>query len=185
MRATISLPLVALAGALALSAPDASAQSLTLSPTYQQSIASYEGRVFDFLSGDQPFQAWGFMMGLERPGRFWQPHLWFQRYEIGNPCPVPTEEVECGNEGWVVSVGPGLRVVETPHLTGMVLAQVGLQSRRAGGFTGGAGFHLGVKLGAVEPRAFGQYQMIRGAHYATVGAGLVFALPYGRPGERR
>ena len=167
---------------LALVAPveNLSAQSLTFAPTYQQSLVTYESRVAEPFRGEQHFYAWGVMLGLERPGRFWQPHLWYQRYDFGNACQLPNDVVDCGNVGWALSIGPGLQVLETPDLSGTILATVGVQTRGGAGFTGGVGFHLGVKLGVLQPSAFAGYQMIRGVHYGTVGAGLVMEFPFGR-----
>ena len=180
MTRTLGSCLVAWIGLLVVPGQDVSGQSLTFAPTFQQSFATFEGRVADPLLGEQSFNAWGMMLGLERPGRFLQPHLWFQRYDFASSCRIGTDVGECGNDGWSLSVGPALQVVRTPMVSGRVLATVGMQGRGGGGFTGGAGFHLGLDLGRIQPSGFGQYQMIRGAHYATVGAALVVELPFGR-----
>ena len=166
-------------GGLVTSVPALSAQSLTFAPTYQQSLVSYESRVAEPFRGDQHFHAWGVMVGLERPGRFWQPHLWYQRYDFQNACQLPNDVVDCGNDGWALSIGPGLRIFETPAISGTALATVGVQARGGTGFMGGAGFHVGVDVGFLQPSAFARYQIIRGVHYGTVGAGLVLEIPFG------
>jgi hypothetical protein len=113
------------------SAPIGSAaQSITVAPTFQQSLASYDSRVEDVLRGEQRLHAWGLMIGLERPGRFWQPHLWYQRFEFRNPCQVPASVVDRVNDGWSLSVGPGLEVVDTPEVSAMILATAGITPTR-------------------------------------------------------
>lgn len=52
----------------------------------------------------------------------------------------------------------------------MALATIGVQARGGTGFTGGAGFHVGVDIGFLQPSAFARYQIIRGVHHGTVGA---------------
>ncbi|HSR43052.1 MAG TPA: hypothetical protein VLL48_12785 [Longimicrobiales bacterium] len=156
---------------------DAAAQRhVLLAPTYQQSVAAYDSGVLEPVSGPLEFRAWGFMVGLQRPGSFWQPHLWIQRYELGQPCEVQTDLFDCTNDGWSVSVGPGLEVIDTPRLTGLVLPQVGFQGRGAG-LTGGVGLHMGVRVGAIQPAGFARYHVVRGVHYGTLGVGLIFRLP--------
>lgn len=177
IRGVLVVPAGLLAVGLALAAPEAAAQgTLSFGPTYQQSFVAYEGGTVDPVLGVQQFHAWGFMVGLERPDRFWQPHLWLQHYEFGQPCETPNPTFDCVNDGWSLSVGPGLRIIDTPDLAGTFLPQVGFQGR-GGGVTGGAGFHIGVKLGAVRPSAFTRYQVFRGGHYGTIGVGVVFRLP--------
>jgi hypothetical protein len=151
---------------------------LSFAPTYEQSVATYEYR-FDPVLGAQSFRAWGLMLGVERPGRFWQPHVWFQRYRHGEPCRAPSGVVDCDLDGWALSVGPGLRFLDAPRLSAIFLPQVGLRGR-GGGLNGGAGLHVGVKLGAIRPTAFSRIHVSRGASYATVGGGIVFRFPLER-----
>lgn len=169
--------LAGVACGLALAAPGVRAQALghvVLAPTYQQSVAAYQSRTDPL--GHQQFHAWGFMVGVERPGRFWQPHLWLQRYEFGRPCVTSNDRVDCMNEGWALSVGPGLQILSVPRLSGTFLPQVGFQPGD-GSLTGGAGLHIDVELGGIGPSGFARYQVIRGVHFATVGVGLVIRLP--------
>lgn len=179
VRSLIALPACALFAGLLLAtaAPRAAAQGyVSLAPTFQGSVAAYEGGPVDPVLGPQRFHAWGFMAGLERPGRFWQPHLWLQRYELGRPCETGPHALDCTNDGWALSVGPGLRVIDTPYVSGTFLPQVGLGSRN-GGVTGGAGLHVGVKVATLRPSGFARYHVVRGVHYGTVGIGLILRIP--------
>lgn len=184
MRAVNGRRVAVLAAAvgLAVAAADVHAQSsgsVTLAPTYQQSFEAYESGVADPVLGQQHFHAWGFMVGVERPGRFWQPHLWLQRYEFGRPCETPSDVVDCMTDGWSLAVGPGLQVVSTPRVSGILLPQVGLQSRGTA-LTGGAGLHVDVELGGIRPTGFARYHLIRGVHYASIGGGVIVRLTFRR-----
>lgn len=177
MRSTTVPCIAALTCLLALTAPDAAAQRhLAFGPTWQQSFGALGSGAVDPVLGQERFHAWGFMVGLERPGRVWQPHLWLQRYELGQPCEAPSDHFDCTNQGWALSVGPGLELLDTPELQGTFLPQVGIQGR-AGGLTGGAGLHVGVKVGVIRPTAFARYHVMRGVHYGTVGGGVILRLP--------
>lgn len=166
---------LALAIALALPGHATAQRTLMFAPTYQQSFTSWESRTTDPVVGQQDFHAWGFMVGLERPGRFWQPHLWYQRYEYGQPCTTPTPAFDCEIDGWALSVGPGFEVVRTPTVRAMILPQAGIQGASRD-FMGGVGVHLGVDVGVLRPSGFARYQVIRGVHYGALGVGLILRL---------
>lgn len=148
-------------------APGASAQSLDVAPTFQASVAN----AFAEVTGMQ-FRAWGFMAGFARPGS-WSPHVWVQRYRLDSDCGLVVPGTShCGTEGWTVSVGPALQFLDTPRWSGRVVGQVGVDSRARSDWTGGAGVHFGVKLGAFEPQAFSRFDVFRGTGYTLVGVAL-------------
>ena len=153
--------------ALGVSAPAASAQSFDIAPTFQASVAN----TFAEITGMQ-FQAYGFMAGFVRPGS-WSPHVWVQRYSIESDCGLVVPGAnDCGTDGWTVSVGPALTFLETPRWSGRMIGQVGVDSRARNDWTGCAGLHIGVKLGAFEPQAFSRFDVFRGTGYTMVGVGL-------------
>ena len=164
-RAAVRMAVVV---ALPASLPtQAKAQVYDIAPTYQSSGSS----AFSDLAHAR-YDAWGVMVGLQRVGS-WSPNLWFQRYRLESDCLGSFERrEECVVTGWTLSVGPALRFLETERWTGSMVTQVGVDSRVRSDFTGGAGVHVGVKLGAFEPSAFSRMDVFRGVGYTTVGVGL-------------
>lgn len=174
MVSRCALRLLAACGATALAAPGAAAQDLDVAPTFQASVATA------FTEAPRSrFQAFGVMLGMPGSGR-WSPHVWAQRYRIESDCQagIPAAP-DCRVEGWTVSVGPALRFLDTPSWTGDLVTQVGLEARARSEVTGGAGVHLGVKLGVFRPYAFSRLDVFRGVGYTTVGVGLRFRISTG------
>jgi hypothetical protein len=175
MRARSAFPILAALTAVGIGRPaPAAAQAFEFSPTYQASVATA------FTERPQSrYQAWGAMVGLQQTG-VWSPHVWVQRYRLETDCQafLPAER-DCRTEGWTVSVGPALRFIDDDRWTGLVMTQVGLDSRSRHDFTGGAGIHVGVKLGAFEPHAFSRLEVFRGRGYTMVGVGLRFRISDG------
>jgi hypothetical protein len=169
----------ALVLALGVGASPASAQAFDIAPTYQASVAD----AFAEVSG-VGFSAWGVMAGFRRPGS-WSPHVWFQRYRIGSDCGLVSPGAsDCGTEGWTMSIGPALTFLETPRWNGRFIGQVGVDSRSRSEWTGGAGIHMGVNLGAFRPEAFSRLDVFRGTGYTMVGVALRVRLSSGPvPGD--
>ncbi len=159
-------------GYLALGHAPVSGQTYTVMPTYQDSFAEYDPGLYR-----SDFRAWGMMVGLERPGHWWAPHVWVQRYEIGSVDPDDRPgERNSVNDGWSVSVGPSIQLVNTPPALVTMVSQLGLGSWTRGDFTGGGGIHVDFKVGAFRPQAFTQLQIIRGQPFLTYGVGLKLLL---------
>jgi hypothetical protein len=150
------------------------AQAFDVSPTYQASVA----RLLTEAPQSQ-FQAVGVMLGFQNTGS-WSPHVWVQRYRLESDCQfyLPAQE-DCRTEGWSVSIGPALQFLDTDRWTGTMVTQVGLDSRSTQDVTGGAGLHMGVKLGAFQPHAFSRLDVFRGTGYMMVGVGLRFRFSNG------
>lgn len=165
-----------------VSAPEASAQVLRVGPTYQTTVQDYSSRGFAPLVQDSHFEAWGLMVGVERPGSWWAPHLWLQRYEVRNVCETPTSPMPghpsselsmCEDRGWYLSVGPALEFLHTGPVIGTALAQLDLGSIRRGTLRGSGGVQVGIEWGAFEPNAYAAFQRWGdGRYYSTVGLGM-------------
>lgn len=175
MRTRCAFFVLAVLAATGLPRPTpVAAQAFEVSPTYQASVAT----AFTERPQSQ-YQAWGVMAGLQQTGA-WSPHVWVQRYRLESDCQafLPAER-DCRTEGWTVSVGPALRFIDNDRWSGLMVTQVGLDSRSRHDFTGGAGLHVGVKLGAFQPHAFSRLDVFRGTGYTTVGVGLRFRISAG------
>jgi hypothetical protein len=161
---TIMAVVLTLAAALPASAQTTS----SLTATFQASVAEYPTRL-----AAPDYRSYGVMLGVERPGRWWSPHLWLQRYDLVNICldPLPGDS-RCKGNGWSLSVGPSIQFLDGASLKGSILPQIGLDSRGNQAFTGGAGLHFGWDAGFFQPQAFGRFQTFRGWSHVTVGAGL-------------
>ena len=158
-----------------------SAQRYSLAGTFQASVAEYPAtlRVPDYRS-------YGVMVGVERLGHWWSPHLWLQRYDLLNICQDPTPgDARCNGDGWSLSVGPSIEFLNTGPVRGSFLPQLGLDSRGNQDLTGGAGFHFGWDAGFIQPQAFGRFQTLRGWNYVTMGVGLRVDLSAGETSARR
>lgn len=154
----------------------AGAQTLSFTPTYQQTVARYDSFV-----PQSDFQAFGFMVGLTRTSEWWQPHVWFQRYFLQGPGEqVPPEQVGKKERfsGWMLSVGPAIELLRRGRLTGDLLPLLGLGSGAAGDLNGGAGVHLGFDYGFFQPRLFGQYQTLGPTWFWTLGVGMTFQVQW-------
>jgi hypothetical protein len=166
---------------LPLATGQASAQSYTLTGTYQVNAGRYDQGI----PGSE-FRAWGVMLGSERADRRWSPHLWFQSYEtkVVQPGARPDDR---GNRstGWFLSLGPAIEFLGRGPLIGVFLPQLGLTSRGVGDFTGSAGFHLGLRAGVFRPQIFGRLQTLRGPYFWTVGAGVTLEMGRRAPGRRQ
>lgn len=154
---------------LALLPAPGRAQVYDIAPTFQASVGSAFSEV-----ARPRYDAWGLMVGLRQSGA-WSPNVWFQRYRLESDC-VGTGTFDasdgCVTTGWTLSVGPALRFLDTERWTGSLVTQVGVDTRIRSDFTGGAGVHVGVKLGAFEPTAFSRMDVFRGIGYTLVGVGL-------------
>jgi hypothetical protein len=160
----------------------ASAQNTSsMTATFQASVAEYPTSL---VAPD--YRSYGVMVGVQRPGYWWSPHLWLQRYDLGNICldPMPGDS-RCKGNGWSLSVGPSIEFLDKGSLKGSLLTQVGLDSRGNQDLTGGAGLHLGWSAGAFQPQAFGRFQTLRGWSHVTVGVGLRIELSSGEPSGAR
>jgi hypothetical protein len=158
-----------------LAAPASAQTTSSLTATYQASVAEYRRSPWEYpanLAGPG-YRAYGIMLGMERHGQWWSPHLWLQRYDLLNVCLDPRPgDVRCKGDGWSLSVGPSLRFLDGASFKGSILPQIGLDSRGNQELTGGAGIHLGWHVGFFQPQAFGRFQTMRGWSYVTVGVGL-------------
>lgn len=175
MRRSIwTVPVYVLA-VLALRHPEPGvAQTLSLTPTYQESITEYSS-----LFPRSEYQALGFMVGLNRAQGWWQPHVWFQRYEVVSyrQDVLPDQPRDGGRtRGWMVSMGPAIRLLRSGRITGDLLPQVGLATSGTGDLNGGAGVHFGFDVGFFQPRIFGRYQNLGPSWFWTVGVGMTFEL---------
>lgn len=152
-------------GTLLSGAPALAQTTASLTATFQASVAEYQTSLREYpasLAGPD-YRAYGVMLGVERPGHWWSPHLWLQRYDLLNVCLDPRPgDARCKGDGWSLSVGPSLRFLDGASLKGSILPQIGLDSRGNQGLTGGAGIHLGWNVGFFEPQAFGRFQTMRG-----------------------
>lgn len=168
--------------ALFLSPPEPiMAQTMSVTPTIQASVAEY-----DQLVPGMEYRSYGLMLGTERPGHWWSPHVWFQRYELTSVCPeVLPDGRGCSNDGWSLSVGPAIEFLDSDRWTGRMIPQMGFTSRSDGDFTGGAGLHFGVKAGAFQPQAFGRFQTQRQGTFLTIGVGVRFEFGFGDPDGKR
>jgi hypothetical protein len=162
-------------GTLLPGAPAFAQTTFSLTATFQASVAEYRTSLGEYpasLAGPD-YRAYGVMLGVERPGHWWSPHLWLQRYDLLNVCLDPRPgDARCKGDGWSLSVGPSLRFLDGASLKGSILPQIGLDSRGNQELTGGAGIHLGWNVGFFQPQAFGRFQTMRGWSHVTVGAGL-------------
>jgi hypothetical protein len=158
----------------------ASAQTFTITPTYLVSAGRYD----ENLPGSR-YRAWGLMLGQERAGQWWQPHLWFQRYDLDSY----TRDVNPGvgdpeRSGWSVSVGPSLEFIDSDPWMGAFVPQVGLRSRGVGSVWGGAGFHFGFRAGGFRPQLFGRIQHMAPHTFWTVGVGVSLEIRRGEGRDR-
>lgn len=167
-------PLAVSLAVLTAAASAASAQVVDVAPTFQGSVDA----AFTELPQAR-FQAYGVMVGLKNIGP-WSPNVWFQRYQLESDC-IGTfgSETDCRTDGWTVSVGPALQFIDNDRWSARLVTQVGVDSRVRTDFTGGAGVHVGVKLGAFQPTAFSRMDVFRGVGYTTVGVGLRFRISSG------
>ena len=162
---------------------DVAAQQLTVTPTYQVSYRQFEGfNPFEASTAGSDYRAWGLMVGLIRPGRWWTPHLWFEKYEIGQVC---SPSIECGNDGWSLSVGPALEIMESGPLAATLVPQLGMQARGSHSFTGGLGLHIGVDAGRLAPQVFTRFTTRNRLYYGTIGFGVKFTFDLPRKENRR
>ena len=154
-----------------------SAQTLSLTPTFQESVSDYNS-----LFPQSEYQALGFMVGLKRSLGWLQPHVWFQRYEVTTyrQDVLPDQSREGGRvKGWMISVGPAIQLLRSGRITGDLLPQVGLATRGTGDLNGGAGVHFGFDLGFFQPRVFGRYQNMGPNWFWTLGVGMTFEVRLG------
>lgn len=165
----IALPCtaVALATALWLPSPAAAQTYYSVMPTFETSYSE-----FSAVAPGSSYTSWGIMAGQTVPGRWWAPHLWFQKYDLDTVCSPELDS--CGNDGWALSVGPAIDFVRSPRVLAQLVTQVGLGSHSAGQFTGGSGVHLTIRAGVFQPQAFGRVQFVRGRSFMTAGVGLRF-----------
>jgi hypothetical protein len=156
----------------ALAPPQASAQDyFTVTPTYQVSLSRREAAPS---TGGLYTQGWGLMVGMERPGSRWSPHLWVQRYTEEMLCIVPNPAVRatCRNSGWMISVGPALRLVDHGPWWSRATADLDLRRGSSPGLNGGLGLHVGVRWGAFVPQAFTRVARFNGLYYQTLGVAV-------------
>lgn len=191
-RCGITVGILAVALGILLPCTPGTAQTTSsLTATFQASVAEYRTSLREYpanLAGPD-YRAYGIMLGVERPGHWWSPHLWLQRYDLLNVCLDPRPgDARCKGDGWSLSVGPSLRFLDGASLKGSILPQIGLDSRGNQELTAGAGIHLGWNVGFFQPQAFGRFQTMRGWSHVTVGAGLRIAFSSrsdsGPPGPR-
>lgn len=161
---------------------EVAAQQLTVTPTYQVSYNQFElNNQFEGSTARSDYRAWGLMVGLIRPGHWWTPHLWFERFEISQVCSPP---IECGNDGWSLSVGPALEIMESGPLAATLVPQLGMQARGTTSFTGGVGLHIGVDAGRLAPQVFTRLTTRNRLYYGTIGFGLKFTFDLPRQENR-
>lgn len=158
----------------ALSPLRASAQSVyTVTSTYQASLQRYDTG-FNATEGD--FRSWGLMAGMMRPGHWWSPHVWVQHYTRHSLCPSSSSNSSipnpCDDTGWMVSVGPEIRLVSHGPWWSAASADVDLNSGTGGAVNGSAGLQVGVRLGAFTPQVFARVGRFRGYYHDAIGVGL-------------
>lgn len=154
-----------------------SAQALAFTPTYQVSISQYS----NLLPGSE-FSAFGFMVGLDRSGGPWIPHLWVQRYRAttygGLTAPVEREKTGT-TEGWILSLGPAIEFLDTGPWTGTLLPEVILGAPGgAGNVDSGVGVHMGLKGGFFIPQLFGRVQTHGSGWFWTLGVGVTMEVAW-------
>jgi hypothetical protein len=156
----------------------AQAQAVTVTPTYQTSV-----HMFDPSLPGSELRGWGVMLGFERPGRWLEPHVWVQRYQMGSSAPTDTE-IACGNEGWSVSLGPAIQLVRSGPVSGSFVPQIGIGPRTGRSrFDGSAGLHVDVDAGGFQPQFFGRLLTLGSETYGMIGLGVRFRFPYDLGGE--
>lgn len=144
----------------------------TATATYQFSVRRWDSSP-EALGAD--YHSWGVMLGMVRPHAFLSPHVWFQRYKQAALCPTSRPGVGgCDNTGWVLSVGPALRLVNNGPWHVEALADVDLGPRTGPDLDGGAALNVGVHLGGFWPQAFTRVMRLHGWYYSSVGFGLRF-----------
>jgi hypothetical protein len=156
----------------AMPSGEATAQVLSFTPTFQQSLSRYDSFV-----PQSDFQALGFMVGLPRTSGWWQPHVWFQRYFVTSAGQqVLPDGAGKGQKfsGWMLSVGPAIEFLRRGPIQGDLLPQLGLGSGTAGDLNGGAGIHFGFDFGFFQPGVFGRYQTLGPSWFWTLGVGMTF-----------
>ncbi len=183
MRARFLVCFSLILASIGFAAPrDVAAQQLTVMPTYQVSYNQFElNNQLQANSLRSDYRAWGLMVGLVRPGRWWTPHLWFEKYEIGQVC---SPSIECGNDGWSLSVGPALEIMESGPLAATLIPQLGMQARGSHSFTGGLGLHIGVDAGRLAPQVFTRFTTRNRVSYGTIGFGVKFTFDLPRQENR-
>ena len=151
---------------------EAAAQMMALTPTFQGGLS-----LSDPVLPQSEFLALGFMVGVNRNVGWWQPHVWFQRYQIDSYRPGVLPSGGDGGTritGWMVSVGPAIRLLKSGRLTGDFLPMVGLGSMATSNVNGGAGVHIGVDAGFFQPRLLGRFQSLGTNWYWSFGVGMTF-----------
>jgi len=162
-------------------APASAQTTSSLTATFQASVAEYPAELVA-----PEYRSFGIMVGVERAGHWWSPHVWLQRYDLLNVCLDPTPgDARCKGNGWSLSVGPSIAFLDKGSWKGSFLPQLGLDSRGNQDLTGGVGLHLGWDAGFFQPQAFGRFQTLRGWSHVTVGAGLRIELSSGNGASRR
>ncbi|MFC1661195.1 hypothetical protein ACFL3S_07045 [Gemmatimonadota bacterium] len=147
---------------------NAGAQVYTVTPTYLMSAGRFDSNV----PGSE-YRAWGVMLGKEKEGQWWQPHLWFQRYDIRSyPVGASPGVGDPKLTGWSISVGPSIEFMDSDPWIGAFVPQIGIKSRGNGSFWGGAGVHVGARIGRIRPQLFGRIQHIAPQSFWTVGVGV-------------
>lgn len=157
----------------ALAPLGASAQYVySVAPTYQFSV-SRPGVALNSVSQD--YQSWGLMVGMAHVGSWWSPHLWLQRYTYKSLCLLPNAAVHatCSKSGWMMSVGPALRLVDHGPWWAQASADVDLGRGKG---SGGAGLNVGVHWGAFIPQASARVTRFNGVYYQTFGVAVSFDL---------
>jgi hypothetical protein len=148
------------------------AQTISFTPTFQQSVSQYSS-----LFPQSEYQALGFMVGLGRAPGWWEPHVWFQRYQVV-PYRQDSRPGQPGDggktTGWMVSVGPAIELLRSGRITGDLLPQVGMATRGTGDLNGGAGVHVGFDVGFFQPQIFGRYEHLGPGWFWTLGVGMTF-----------
>ncbi|MCG6957593.1 MAG: hypothetical protein LJF04_16505 [Gemmatimonadetes bacterium] len=164
------------AACLAILLPEglAAQASYTATATYQVSLTRWDSSP-QALGAD--YRSWGVMLGMVRPHALFSPHVWFQRYKQAALCPTSSPGVGgCDNTGWVLSVGPALRLVSHGPWHVEALADVDLGPRTGPNLDGGAALSVGVHLGGFRPQAFTRVMRLHGWYYSSIGVGLRFEL---------
>lgn len=167
-----SLPLVAACLSTLLPTGVTAQRYYTTTGTYQVSVRRWDASP-QALGAD--YRSWGVMVGMVRPHAFFSPHVWFQRFKQASLCPTQGPGVRgCDNTGWVVSVGPALRLVDHGPWHAEALADVDLGPQIGSEPNGGLALDVGVHLGGFWPQAFTRVIRLHGLYYSSIGFGLRF-----------
>jgi hypothetical protein len=154
--------------------PVLTAQTVTVTPTFQASFSNYD----NLLPGSE-FRALGVQLGMGPSGGWWEPHLWIQRYRAETyQMGVNPVTDEYAVEGWLVSLGPAIQFMDTEHWRGGVLPEVAFGAPGRERLGTGLGVHMGFKGGLFQPQFFGRTMNHGAGWFWTLGVGMTMEVEW-------